>query len=704
MTLTVKVPPRAWAPGRLEPAAVPRTSWPTRATGGAAVALAMGWLAAVGLLHLTQGTADVGALDVWRVVTGDGSDQASAVVVASRLPRLLAGLVVGVALGVAGAVLQAVVRNPLAAPDTLAVNAGAYLALAACAAFGVSLPLFGSATVAFLGGLLAAAVVLGLSSGAGTATIRLVLAGSVIALGLSSITSVLLLVFSQETRGLFAWGAGSLGQSGLSSVATMAVVVAVAMSVVVVMGRRLDLLQLGDDAAKALGLNVGATRIVLVMLAVLLASAAVTVAGPIGFVGLCAPALVRISGRALPALVRHRLMVVMSGLVGAARVVGADVLLRAVAGPISGIEIPTGVVTTLLGAAFLVVLARRVRSGEGAGSLASMPAGSRFGLRHPGLLTALTAAGLSALVVGSILLGDSPLLLGDVANWLSHVASPRITLILDARLPRVAAAVLAGMCLALAGAVVQAVTRNPLADPGILGVTAGAGVGGVAVVLFVPGQAFAPILAGAMLGALVAASAVFGLSARGSLDQTRMVLVGIGVSAGGAALTTLMIVGTEPWNQTRAITWLGGSTFGATWIQQAPMVVALGIAAVLLAGTRQDLDLLQLDEQTPQVLGVDVGWTRLTVLTAAVLLAAAATASVGVIAFVGLVAPHAARALIGRSHRWLLPLSALLGGALVLLADTVGRTALAPMQLPAGLVTALVGAPYFLWLLGKARA
>jgi ABC-type Fe3+-siderophore transport system permease subunit len=181
------------------------------------------------------------------------------------------------------------------------------------------------------------------------------------------------------------------------------------------------------------------------------------------------------------------------------------------------------------------------------------------------------------------------------------------------------------------------------------------------------------------------------------------VLVGIGVSAGGAALTTLMIVGTEPWNQTRAITWLGGSTFGATWVQQVPMILAFAVAAVVLASARQELDLLQLDDQTPQILGISIGPTRVVVLSVAVLLTAAATASVGVVAFVGLVAPHAARILIGRQHRWKLPMSALLGGALVLLADTLGRTALAPMQLPAGLVTALVGAPYFVWLLGRVR-
>ena len=177
-----------------------------------------------------------------------------------------------------------------------------------------------------------------------------------------------------------------------------------------------------------------------------------------------------------------------------------------------------------------------------------------------------------------------------------------------------------------------------------------------------------------------------------------MVLVGIGVSAGGAALTTLMIVGTEPWNQTRAITWLGGSTFGATWVQRVPMIVALVVAAVVLAGTRHDLDLLQLDNETPQILGISIGPTRVAVLSVAVLLTAAATASVGVIALTGLVAPHAARILIGRQHHWMLPMSALLGGGLVLLADTLGRTALAPMWDQADAGTA--GLPY-VWLAGE---
>jgi len=134
-----------------------------------------------------------------------------------------------------------------------------------------------------------------------------------------------------------------------------------------------------------------------------------------------------------------------------------------------------------------------------------------------------------------------------------------------------------------------------------------------------------------------------------------------------------------------------------------PLLVVLAVSAVVMRGTHAELDLLQVDDDTPRLLGTRTTRARLIVLGVAVLLTGAATASIGVLAFVGLVAPHAARLLVGTTHRRLLPLSALLGALLVVAADTVGRTVLAPSQLPAGLVTALVGAPYFLWLLTRVR-
>lgn len=662
------------------------------------------WLVLIAAIHLTQGSTAIGLADLLRLTTDSGPTAAD-IVLQSRLPRLLAGLLVGAALAAAGATMQALSRNPLASPDTLAVNAGAYAALAVVAGFGIAIPLLSSALVAFAGGLAAAALVLALANGRGTAAspIHLVLAGSVIALGLASVTSAMLLIFSQETRGLFAWGAGSLGQGGLQGVLTMTPLVGVGLIVILIMGHRLDLLQLGDEAAALLGIRVVRTRVVLVLASVLLAAAAVTVAGPIGFVGLCAPVLVRIAARWIPALTRQRTLVLTSCLVGAALLLSSDVLVRMVTGMGNGTSIPTGVMTTALGGLFLVVMALRMRSGESSDTLALMPAGTRWGLRHPWQVIAAAGVLLISATAVATLVGDSTLLMGDIANYLNGIASPRLTIILDARLPRLLAAVLAGCCLALAGGLTQAVTRNPLADPGILGVSGGAGLGAVITLVVLPAAGFGQILLGAGVGAAAAALVVFGLSARDSVDQTRLVLVGLGVGAIAAAGTSLLLVATDPWNQARAITWLGGSTFGATWGQQVPMVIALALAVVVLAACRHDLDLIQLDDLSPRILGIGVGRTRLALLATAVLLTGAATASIGVVAFVGLVAPHAARLIIGRRHVHLLPMTALVGATLMLIADTVGRTALAPMQLPAGLVTALIGAPYFIFLLGRMR-
>ncbi|EYR62148.1 ABC transporter permease, partial [Actinotalea ferrariae CF5-4] len=264
----------------------------TAATRGTAFALAGVVVAVLAVVDLTLGTADVGALDLLRLVT-DRDDEALAVLVASRLPRVLAALLVGAALGAAGAVLQSVARNPLASPDTLAVNAGGYLAVVAAAVLGLALPLPARGLLAFLGGLAAAALVLAVARAGATGPTRLVLAGSAVSLALGSVTMVLLLVFAQETTGLFAWGSGSVAQSGLRTVLQVGPVALLGVAALVALGRRLDLLALGDDAARSLGLDVRRTRVVVVVLAVVLAAAAVTVAGPIGFVGLAAPVLAR---------------------------------------------------------------------------------------------------------------------------------------------------------------------------------------------------------------------------------------------------------------------------------------------------------------------------------------------------------------------------------------------------------------------------
>ena len=660
-------------------------------------------IAAISVAHLMQGTSDVGPSDIVKWALGQGSSEDTGIVIDSRLPRLLAGLLVGASLGIAGALLQSITRNSLASPDTLGVNAGAFLALTLCAALGISLPFLSSAAIAFLGGLATAAMVLALSSGPRSSPIRLVLSGSVVALGFAAITSALLLFFPFQTQSLFAWGAGSLSQAGLSGVLALLPVFAVAVIAVFITGNRLDVLHLGDDAATSLGVRVRLWQAIFVTLAVLLSAVAVTSTGPIGFVGLCAPALARMLVRTFPGLSRQRVMIAAATLFGIILVIGADVALRTIFQGIDSVGIPTGVVTSIIGAVAIIIIAQRVHSGFDSDSLVTMRAGTRFGLSHPALFTSVLGLILVAAALGSILVGDTMLLGGDVVNFVRGDASNAIQIILETRIPRVVAALLGGASLAIAGASLQAVTRNPLADPGVLGISGSAGLGAVFMLIAVQATDFWAVFTGASVCAIVVGFALCGLSSRGGLDQARIVLVGVGLSAAAAALTTAIIMAADPWNQTLAQTWLAGSTYGVTLGQCLPMGICLVLAIVVVAAARKDLDLLQMDEFTPRILGVRVSQTRAILILTVLLLTAATTVTVGVISFVGLVAPHAARLLVGRRNASVQPLAAVLGALLLTVADGLGRTVIAPAQIPAGLVTAVIGCPYFLWLLWRMR-
>jgi iron complex transport system permease protein len=323
--------------------------------------------------------------------------------------------------------------------------------------------------------------------------------------------------------------------------------------------------------------------------------------------------------------------------------------------------------------------------------------------RHvPWVVGALAALTVGA-VVGGMLLGDTVVLLGDLSNWAQERTGPAYTFVLDQRLPRVLAALTAGAALALSGAAVQAVSRNPLAEPGILGITAGAGLGAVLCLSLVPFVGVWTMTGAAAAGALAAFVLVFGLAWRRGLDSDRLVLVGVGASAGLVALTTLVIVATDPWNTGKALTWLSGSTYGRTLDQVLPVALALVVLGPVVWHARHRLDLMALDDDTPRVLGLSLGRERLLLLGSAALLTASAVSAVGVVGFVGLVAPHAARALVGARHARVLPVTLLLGALLVSVADTLGRTVIAPAQVPAGLVTAMVGTPYFVYLLWRSR-
>ncbi|AVL95919.1 iron ABC transporter permease [Microbacterium sp. str. 'China'] len=654
---------------------------------GVLVALAV-VLVAVACWHLTQGTSGAVFADA-DVLWG------------SRVPRLAAGVAVGIALGVAGMLLQSLARNALASPDTLGVTAGAYLAVTALAAFGIAVPVWASGAVAFAGGIVAAGIVLGLAGGAGSSTTRLILAGTALALAFQAATSTLLILFDEETKGLLAWGSGSLSQLGLTAFLQAAPVVVVVTVLALLLARRLDILSLGDDTASSLGVPIRSTRTIGILLAVTLTAVAVTLAGPMGFVGLCAPVLARLLTRVVPSLNRHVLLIPAAGLLGALVVILSDALLRAVIGAEAAILIPTGVATTLLGAIVLVLMARRLRD---AGPTREPPR-VRFGVRSRlrfRITLALVALGVVGVLLLGLLAGHTWLLTGDIALWLQGQAPAPIAFALDERAPRIVAAVVAGAALALSGAVIQGVSRNPLADPGILGVTGGGGLGAVLVITSITSSTGGMIV-GAVAGSLLAFALVYLLSWRGGLNADRFLLIGIGVSYFTVSLTTVLLLRSNPWDTPKIYTWLSGTTYGRVWEQVIPLAIVLVIAVPFVVMGRRELDVLSLDEDTPRLVGIRLEPVRLTLLLVAAILAALSVTAIGVIGFVGLVAPHAARALVGARHSRVIPTAVLLGGLLVGIADTIGRTVIAPAQLPAGLVVALIGAPYFVWLLWRSR-
>ncbi|MGW5564553.1 iron ABC transporter permease [Streptomyces tendae] len=687
---------------------LPRSERGIGPAGAAVLAALLVVIAIVGMWHLTQGTSHVGVGDLARYLAGerahgDGTPVGE-ILIGSRLPRLLAGLAVGFALGTAGALLQSVTRNALASPDTLAVTAGAYFTLTLVAAFGLAVPLWASGAVAFAGGLVAAALVLLLAGrAAGTTGTRLILAGSATAMALDAATGALLILFDQNTTGLFAWGSGSLAQLNIDASVRAWPVLAVVLCLALTLSRRLDVMHLGDDTAAGLGVPIRTTRVTAVFCAVLLTSAAVTLAGPISFVGLGAAVLVRLIAGRVRALRRHLYSVPAAGLLGALLILLADVVLRAVQGADGAASIPTGVPTALLGSVVIVVLALRLRD---TGQIRQPPhARVAARSRRAFLLVVLGAVALLAVAaVTAVLAGSLWLRTGDIVQWVQGTAPDLIGQALDDRVPRVTAAVLAGAALGLAGCVVQGAVRNPLAEPGVLGITAGAGLGAAGVVTAgMPGGR--PVLVAV---AVAAGFATFGLIAllswRGGFLPDRFVLIGIGCGYGLSSVTTFLLLRADPYNTPRIFTWLSGTTYGRTLPDVVPVAVALVLALPVLLAMRGSLDLLAVDEDTPRLVGVKVERTRLTALGIAAVLAALSVVAVGVVGFVGLVAPHLARSLVGARHGRAVPVAMLLGAVLVCVADALGRTLVAPAQIPAGLMIALVGAPYFVWVLRRSRA
>ncbi|WP_433745839.1 iron ABC transporter permease [Paenibacillus amylolyticus] len=669
----------------------PKMNWRTISIyGGGLTALIV-----LFFVSLCYGEASIPLHVVWEALTGSQDSLEHNMVWDLRMPRTVIGILAGGALAVAGALLQTITRNPLAASDTLGINAGAYFVVVLGAIAFPGLLSQSPFVFAALGGLLAAFAAYFMGGGRTSSPVRLALSGMIVSMVLGSFTSALHIFFSMETQGLFLWGSGTLVQNDWSGVFYALPWVVGITLLALILSRQWDMLELDESTASSLGQKVALARAGGLILAVLLAAVIVSVIGPIGFVGLVAPHLVRLSG-----IRSNRLLLPGVFIWGAALLVGADVLAKMVHN--SSMELPTGAVMAIIGAPWLIWLVlTRMKAANGSGMSTSMSTGGAARRFAFGPMAVLFSAITVVLILLSTMFGGMRI---PLADWLPSLfqSDGLFSALIQLRIPRTLVAAGAGAALAISGVLIQMAVRNPLADASIVGVSSGAGLGAMMVIILWPGLPIYLLPIAAIIGAAIAAVVVFSLAWKKGLNPSAVVLLGIAMSAIAGAGIQILIVRGAVYGSSGYI-WLTGSTYARTWEQVKVIGLFLVILVPVAWWLARRFELLVFDDNSASGLGLGVRRTRLLAMTVGVLLAAGAVACVGTVGFIGLIAPHMVRLLTGNKLRRSMFLSALAGAVMLVLADTIGRTVMAPTEIPSGILIAMIGTPYFLYLMYRSN-
>nr|WP_281502844.1 Fe(3+)-hydroxamate ABC transporter permease FhuB [Ancylobacter crimeensis] len=605
------------------------------------------------------------------------------------LPRAVIALIAGASLGLSGALLQAVLRNPIADPSTLGIAAGAQLALVLGETLLPGLLIAGREALAFAGGAGAAALVLMLGWKRELDPVTLVISGMMVALAAGALGATLILAGGDYVMSLFIWGAGALNQQGWGGTAHLALRLVPAMLAAALLLRPLAVLGLDDRGARSLGVGVMGVRVAGIAIAVWLAAGVTAEVGVIGFIGLAAPALARLSGART---MRH--MLVAAPLAGALILSATDSLVQ-IAGALfdaPGHDLaPTGAATALIGGPLLLLLLPRLKGRDRIRPAAGLAVTQRRA-RPTRMLCALAGLVVLLAIVG-LTVGRS----GE--GWHLAVGADFIELF-PMRAPRLLAAGAAGAMLAAAGLVLQRLTGNPMAGPEVLGVSAGGGVGLAAALLAGAGAGML-VMAGMITGAFIVVAIMLLVSARTGFGPERLLLAGLAAGSFAMALLSIVLAG-GGMAAYLLLVWMSGST--ANVGPAEAVAVALG-GAVLIAPltllTRW-MTVLPLGAAASRALGLPLAPVRLVLALLAAALTALASFVVGPLSLVGLMAPHMARLMGFARIGTQLGATLLIGAALLIGADWLSRIVVFPYQVPTGLFAALAGAPYLAWLLSRA--
>ncbi|GAB5073999.1 Fe(3+)-hydroxamate ABC transporter permease FhuB [Citrobacter sedlakii] len=601
----------------------------------------------------------------------------------SLLPRLVISLLVGAGLGLVGVLFQQVLRNPLAEPTTLGVATGAQLGITVTTLWAIP-GAMAAQFAALTGACIVGALVFGVAWGKRLSPVTLILAGLVVSLYCGAINQLLVLFHHDQLQSMFLWSTGTLTQTDWSGVQRLWPQLLGGVMLTLLLLRPLTLMGLDDGVARNLGLALSLARLAALTLAIVLSALLVNAVGIIGFIGLFAPLLAKMLGarRLLPRLI-------LAPLIGALILWLSDQVIIWLSRV--WMEVSTGSVTALIGAPLLLWLLPRLRSM----SAPDMNVSNRVAAERQHV-AGYALAGLVILLLGACV----ALSLGRDAHGWSWASGALLDELMPWRWPRILAALIAGVMLAVAGCIIQRLTGNPMASPEVLGISSGAAFGVVLMLFLVPGNAFGWLLPAGSLGAAGTLLIIMIAAGRGGFSPHRMLLAGMALSTAFTMLLMMLQASGDP-RMAEVLTWISGSTYSASEEQVLRTGVVMVILLAIAPLCRRWLTILPLGGDTARAVGMALTPSRIALLLLAACLTATATMTIGPLSFVGLMAPHIARMLGFRRTLPHMVMSALAGGLLLVFADWCGRMLMFPYQIPAGILSTFIGAPYFIYLLRK---
>ena len=635
------------------------------------------------MLCLEQLTHQLSCHDIWQALTGSALPSlAQQVFTLMWLPRQGMAILCGLALGFTGVVMQQALRNPLAEPMTLGIASGATLALSLTTLMAPAWLIVGREWIALSGAILAFALVFLLSLRQGFTPLALTLAGMLVNLYCGAANLLLSIIYDRSLSAVFIWGGGSLTQENAHALWWLLPRLLMAALPVLLIIRPLRLLALDERVTRSIGLPAGWIRGIAILSALLISSLVISVVGVIGFIALAAPHLATLAGAK-----DLRQKLIWSPLLAAGLLWLTDQLVSRLNG-IDGLLLPTGMMTALAGGPLLLWFLPRLRHifQPDVNEPQPPPFPARDFVRWPVVALFL------------LMLAVALAFAHGVTGW--HWNSlAEIKVMLPFRLPRLLAAIAAGVLLAAAGVILQRVSRNPMASPELLGIGAGASLGITVQLLLWPMAGMPVMIASSAAGALLTLGLTLWQARHYALNPQRMLLSGLAITALFQSVAAIVIS-----NNGMAAAMLRQLMTGSTYYVSTPIaVIAFSLAVILLALTpllRRALLLLPLN-QIPPSLGLNVTQSRLLLMLLAAAMTGAATLIVGPLSFIGLLGPQLARQLGARKPMGQLALATLIAAILMMLADWAGSNLLYPRQIPAGLMATLIGGPWLALLLWR---